>query len=89
MIKYDTDSLNIGDVIPCEHTMFTVIKTELTGRTGCVTKDCDWGFYKAGDEFTVIGQDRNDGDIYVNLNTERKGRYEWYVPTDCLQLNEI
>lgn len=89
MIKYDTDSLNIGDVIPCEHTMFTVIKTELTGRTGRVTKDCDLGFYKAGDEFTVIGQDRNDGDIYVNLEAERLGQHEWYVPSESIELNEI
>ena len=89
MIKYDTDSLNIGDVIPCEHTMFTVIKTELTGRTGRVTQDCDFGFYKAGDKFTVIGQDQTDGDIYVALEAERMGRHEWYLASDSLQLHEI
>lgn len=87
MIKYDTASLKLGDTIPCEHTKFHVVKTELSGKTGKVTVSCDYGFFKEGDKFVIIGQDVNDGDIYVNLDSKRLDRYEWYIGSDCFVLD--
>lgn len=87
LIKYDTASLKLGDTIQCEHTMFQVVKTEMSGKTGVVTVSCHSGYFKEGDKFIVIGQDVIDGDVYVNLNNRRLDRHEWYIDTHCFVLD--
>lgn len=75
-MKYDIDSLEIGDKINCPEAVTDIYKTALSGKKGEVLR-AGGVFFEVGEQFTVIGEDEDA--LYVYFEKARMGSHEWYI----------